>query len=342
MSTRSSLMNNMSVQEQATFWFLRLQSEDTRCEERDAFAEWLVSDPAHSDVYFQLESLWDNLEPVVDTREVKQGFLRAESMAKTASRKRVLRAFSYWAAAAAVIAAVALNVFLDDSVIYQTEVGELRIVTLEDGSSVTLNTNTSLEVNYNRNQRLLTLNYGQADFQVAQASDRPFVVIAGGGAVQALGTRFDIYKTGDKITVTLMDGKVRVAPIKEPHLLLEPRLTQPLRTTELTPGEQISYDQKALVALPVTNVDVRRVSAWQRRRLDFFNTPLKDVVNEANRYSALKIELLGESLRERRMTGIFEAGKSNDVVAAIQAYFGVEVNRTLSNRIILTERKSNK
>jgi transmembrane sensor len=203
-------------------------------------------------------------------------------------------------------------------------------VPLADGSVVTLNTATEIRLHFSADRRGVELVSGQANFEVAKDASRPFVVTAGGSEVRAVGTQFDVYKTADKVTVTLIEGKVAIkeAPVEAGAGALE---------VNLAAGEQLSYETKT-GAVRRASADIPRVSAWRTRKLDFSDTPLTDAIAEANRYSRVQIQLDAPELQSARISGTFEAGRSDLFVEGLQTYFQLNVDRSADHRIVLTAR----
>jgi transmembrane sensor len=95
-----------------------------------------------------------------------------------------------------------------------------RIVELPDGSKITLGAPTELATHYTANRRVIFLDRGEAWFDVTRNPSRPFNVLAGVGAITALGTQFDVRRELDSsdvehVTVTVGTGTVEVGPPRE-------------------------------------------------------------------------------------------------------------------------------
>src|SRR3546814_4387812 len=86
--------------------------------------------------------------------------------------------------------------------------GEIRTVALEDGSRVTLDTDTIVHVAYSPTERGLKLERGRARFDVSYDASRPFVVFAGGGSITAHGTVFDVAVVDRHVSVALLRGSI--------------------------------------------------------------------------------------------------------------------------------------
>jgi transmembrane sensor len=356
-----------TLNEEAARWHARLRSGVAlSAEEEVRFKTWCTS-PDHQRAYDEMETLWNELARIADSPEVMAERTLAEPAeleaagvfpvvgASTPVRKSRVRAALPWAMAASVILAILVGTAMvlrpvpeAPPAAFATLVGEQRRVALEDGSSVMLNTASEISVKYTNGQRNLTLLKGQATFEVAKDAMRPFVVRVGEGTVTALGTVFDVYKQEDRVTVTLIEGRVAVLPKADSSgdagsvLVNAPEAAAgagtaaagPAAAIVLTAGQQVSYAEGHAMPTRVA-ADVKRALAWREKKMDFQDTLLPEAIAEANRYSNVKIELHAPGLENERMSGVFETdGKG--FVEGVQAYFGLHAEHVGSDRIVLT------
>jgi len=210
---------------EAADWYARLRSENLSEIDAARFRTWLAGDPARRREFEAISGFWDELAVLEDTPEVLEARKSiaarragsAEQMpAALSTRRRGVISMGWWASAAAMMLAAVAVWFVaplgSDPNRYATGVGEQRTVPLADGSVVTLNTATEILLHYSARARAVELVSGQANFEVAKDAARPFVVSAGGGSVRAVGTVFDVYRSGNQVKVTLIEGKVAVRP----------------------------------------------------------------------------------------------------------------------------------
>jgi transmembrane sensor len=321
-----------SAATEAADWYARLRA--TEISELDAvrFRTWLAGDPARRREFEAIDAFWDDLKSIESSPEIKR--VRAEI---AAGRKRVGRSGmgARLASAAVILLSVCGGVFYwqqREASHYATEVGEQRTLPLSDGSVIVLNTDSEIRLQYSADRRSIELLRGQVNFKVAKDPARPFTVIAGGGEVRAVGTVFDVYKSDDSVTVTLIEGKVAVSVAAQARD--EP--PQERDRIILSAGEQLSYVAGGVSVKP-RNADLPRATAWQARKLDFADTPLGDAVAEANRYSHDQIVLDAPSLRDARSSGVFQAGRNDLFVEGLQTFFHLRVERTDDGKLLLTD-----
>jgi transmembrane sensor len=329
----SDRRNETGVAQEAADWHARLRSDSVSQVEEVRFRAWLSGDPARRREFDEMSALWDRLEGVAQAPEIQEA-LRPASSAHPASseQKRVSRsrrAVLGWALAAGVAGVAGFLSWQRMASVetFATGVGEQRIVPLADGSVITLNTSSHVEVRLSKGRRRIEVLQGQAHFEVAKDPHRPFVVRVGRGEVVALGTEFDVYERAQDVVVTLIEGRVAVKA---------DAAAGRGGSLELVAGERVSFGPED--PTPVrTSADLRQALAWRARKLDFADTPLAEAVAEANRYSRQKIELRAPALRDARISGVFDAGRNEAVADGMRAYFGLQVERSTDDLIVLTQ-----
>ncbi|MGZ8252632.1 MAG: FecR family protein [Methylophilaceae bacterium] len=201
------------MQDTAIKWFMRLQQMDAEHPDRSRFEAWLMADPSHQQAYAEVEQLWQKLD---STSQVKQLSSAMDKMQATQSRRK------FKAVATAFSIMIALTASLLGYRYWQTQpvmemvatvgIGDIKSQQLEDGSKLTLNANTDVEITYYRHQRVIKLKRGEAIFDVAPDVDRPFIVDSGHAKVTVLGTRFAVNKFSTFVRVSVDHGRVRVEP----------------------------------------------------------------------------------------------------------------------------------
>lgn len=216
------------------------------------------------------------------------------------TRRRFL---AYGGAAAAGVALTAGLIFRNRAVSYATDLGEVRAVPLADGSTVTLNTNSRIAVNFTDERRSIRLLSGEALFDVAKDRARPFLVDAGDTEVRAVGTSFTVSRLDQRPTAVLVrEGVVEVnrrggmAGAGAPLIRLEAnsRAIAAMETSAVTTS-----------AVPPTQI-VREL-AWREGMLSFEDVRLDQAAAEFARYSDTHIVITDPAVGARTVTGLFAA-----------------------------------
>ena len=325
---------------EAADWYARLRAENVSEIDAARFRAWIAADSTHRRAFEAIDDFWDDLELIAESPEVlrERGAIARRRAAATRRKGRARRRL-VWAAAAVVLLVIGAVVWTyhERADRYVTDIGEQRIVTLADGSVITLNTSTEIRLHFKPGRRDVELVSGQANFEVAKDAARPFIVTAGDRSVRAVGTQFDVFKSADKVTVTLIEGKVAVTRADaSPASAPRSSDTKPDEIV-LAAGEQLSYGLKSAPTAP-TNADIPRVEAWRARKLDFSDTPLVEAIAEANRYSVVQIVLEAPAFKDARISGRFEAGRNDLFAEGLEGYFHFHVERSGNGQIVLTPR----
>jgi transmembrane sensor len=335
----------MSARDEAAFWDSKLRSPLCTEEDRAAFTAWREREPGHAEAYERLQAgigaLHDAFAGSAELRAMHDRAMEARPAPRygrlAASIAAVVAVgaggwFATTVRAPAPASTAGMQVASGQGSFFQTGVGEMSTVTLADGSTVTLNTRSRVEVNYSPERRGVTLISGQALFEVAKNKDRPFVVTAGPRQVTALGTAFDIRLDGQKVQVTMVEGKVKVEATR-PTLLQ--KVTTPER--ELVAGQQLTASLDAVRAT-VAPADAATTTSWRQGRVVFADTPLTQAVAEMNRYAATPI-LIGDPALERfSVNGMFLTNQPMSFVGAVTAYFPVEARSRPDGATVLVPR----
>jgi transmembrane sensor len=313
---------------QAAAWFSRLRAQDVRESERADFERWRLADPAHGLAYARFERLWSGAGEAAAEPAVVTAVQEAQTFAATRTRARSY-AIAASVAVFALSAALATHFWLTRFT-YDTGIGERRSVALEDGSHVTLNTDTRIRVDYSDLRRTVRLEHGQAYFEVAKDARRPFEVVSGNNVVRAVGTAFDVYEHDGETVVTLVEGVVKTS------------MALPTGAVESVPVEHVVRAGQTVAlskgrASSVVPAAVERSTAWLTGKLMFNDEPLYAAIDEANRYSKHKVRIGDDALRSLRISGVFRAGKPDELVTALVGYFSIRVREEDSGDYVLLE-----
>jgi transmembrane sensor len=200
---------------------------------------------------------------------------------------------------------------------FETGFGEQRFVRLDDGSGVTLNTASKIEVKLSKGHRVIRLLQGQALFDVAHDRARPFDVYTGNSILRAVGTRFDVDVRSNRTTVTIVEGVVSLTHGLDEAL---PQGNTPL----LRVSDRVVIDS-AGPGTPQHNVRLDETTAWTRQQLVFNGRTLGDVADEFNRYNRDRIVVDSAELRAEQITGVFKANDPASFLAFLASIPGVRI-----------------
>lgn len=337
-----------AIAEQAADWYLRMEDEgQASLAERQRFVAWLKASPAHIEEFMrvrathtQLSGLDANSLPDADEllREAESnvialaGELRDElrPLAK-AAHKPLARAMA--ASIVAVVVTLGFMALRPTSMpteaiagtVYETTLGEQRSVLLSDGSVVELNTQSTLRILFSDATRLVELAAGEAVFDVAEDIDRPFRVDAGTAIVEAVGTRFNVYRQSSRTIVTVVEGRVDVSRPAPPTARRQGTgAVAELPVVRLAVGDQVAVSSGGTISLPAA-VDTQKAIAWTDRRLVFDGDTLATVAQELNRYNRQQLTIADATLAQQAISGVFNANDPQTLFAFLEAVGGLRV-----------------
>ncbi|MGN5374434.1 FecR family protein [Sphingomonas hankookensis] len=209
-----------TVEEDAARWLMRREDAAWSAADERALAAWLGASSAHQAAFWRLEAGWAAADRVAALGTVvPQATTRRRWPLRVALPR--LRPAGRWvpaAVAASLLLAIGgtawrqgmLSPPAEPAIAYHTPVGGYRVVALDDGSRVEMNTATRLRAAPRGGTREVWLDSGEAFFDIAHRDDRRFVVHAGPRTVTVLGTRFSVRRDGDRVTVAVVSGRVRI------------------------------------------------------------------------------------------------------------------------------------
>lgn len=276
--------------------------------------EWLAADPSHRAAFEEVAEHWADLGALRDDPQML--FLRESArrdLRRSQLRRVVVGAVAASLAAVAVLAAVwaprGYDHFVYEqarhrAVTYSTSVGQLTQVRLSDGTVATLDTDSVMRAWQVRNGRFVELVKGRARFQVAKDPARPFAVLAAGKSVTALGTDFSVYLRPEAMTVSLVEGRLRVRAQDA---------GQTIPSVDMTAGYRLTTNGRSW---GLTKTNTAADVSWTDQQLIFEGATLQDIAGEMNRYSKSKIVIRDRAVQQLRMSAVL---RSTDLQSFLDA-----------------------
>jgi transmembrane sensor len=344
-----------AIAEQASEWFVANDEAPLGAQDSAALVAWFKASPAHVEEFLGVAVLARDLhiagvglEPSLDALVARA---RAEDAgpvepfwpprAATAAPNAPRRRWQFAAISAAAVALASLALFWWNfrpvtresapaaaALNFETRHGEQQTHRLSDNSVLHLNTDTAVTVRYSPTQRLVVLISGEADFEVAHDPQRAFRVLAGPAEVVDLGTKFDVRRSADATVVTVVEGRVAVAPSQMPGKGgAGSSQSHPQRRVQLSANQQVSVAEGQWPATAIA-VDAQRATAWLHRQISFDHEPLERVAAEFNRYAPKPIEITAPALRTLEVSGVFSTDDPEEFLAFLRSLEGVRVEVT--------------
>lgn len=302
------------IAEEAADWLVRLSSNDATAQEQREFVAWLKRSPVHLGVYLGVERTWASLGQVDAGRRIDVAALLAapdtnvvhlgSSPPPVRVQVRSRSAITAFAASALLACAGLIWFQLQFANRFTTGVGEQRTLRLSDGSTVVLNTDTTVRVSFTDAVREVRLLHGEALFNVTKNPARPFRVRSDEVVAQAVGTSFVVRRMPTETVVTVIEGEVAVVDYAQ--LNVASPMVLPELAVHVTAGTRADVaDNEKIRTASVANPAA--VTSWRSGRLIFDGEPLLNVIAEFNRYNEVQLVLESSQLSDERISGVFDA-----------------------------------
>jgi len=354
--------NRKFVQEEAAHWVIRIEQQALSDSETIELKSWLQASSVHAQIFRETLEVYGR----ADILTVLAELLPLEQVKQPPPRPSLYRQYSLPIAACVMLLVTTLSVFMwqggwnpmdqggwdpmdnvqRELASYSTAIGDSKVVVLSDESTVTMNTDTLINIQFDEQHRRLVLDRGEAYFKVAKNPDRPFIVYAGDGQITAVGTAFSVYKRQNVVEVTVTEGKVTVQSDRAildtlPAPSMDDELSgsgTPITAVLLQSGQVVSYDDEKIIAqveTVETNVIVKNL-IWQQGMLAFEAEPLENVIAEFSRYNQQEIIIVDDELKALKVDGYFRSGDISGMLDSLQFNFGVKITRLDNDSISLS------
>lgn len=301
---------------QALEWFFQLQSENCSKEDRQQFERWYNKSEENRVAYLHAESLWSNLNQLKKKNDIP-GLSEARQYHP---RQRTIRLLSI--AAPLLVCSMLVSVgwmeYNAETTVYTTQLGEKRSVTLSDGSTIDLNTDTLLHVKLSPLRRKFTLDTGEAIFNVQREYFRAFDVYAGQLKIRDIGTRFNVRRHNEAISVAVLEGAVEI------------------NGEQIDEGFQRTYHAPNS-ATELQRINIDQVEAWKHGRLQFQQTPLKQVAAELERYHPIRFVFVDPAIAQETLSGMFDTDDLMLFVNGIERILPVKAKHLADKQLVLID-----
>ncbi|WP_338875241.1 FecR domain-containing protein [Spirosoma sp. SC4-14] len=312
--------------------------------QQKAIGEWLAN-PENRETYFQWLDEWERTFPqyAPDTAhylgQFRQRLDSPNTVQPLSIRSLTEESRSFWhpgrwlVAATVTLSLLAGGWLLRDTLFYSTIATgprQLRSLKLPDGSTVALNSNSTIRIpriGYGWLSRRVSLT-GDAVFDVKHLSDdQPFLVQATDGlTVEVLGTEFSVRSRAERTEVVLKRGKVNL------HYAASDK---PAQNLLMKPGDRVTLDSRGSLHLQ-DHSDTTRFANWRYRLFSFNATPLRDVASQIQKVFGVTVQLADPALAQRTLTGTIRAGSSDELAEALAELLGLKISHRDSNLIFST------
>lgn len=353
------------IEDEAAKWIVLLDRDHPpNKKDLEALQAWMDRSPAHREELWKYTEFWDSANILTELNfplhnRPDQG-LKPRKFSRIIGERRHFNRFGVVFSVIVLSTCIAflMNISLTpppDVVkssiagngVYETRLGEQNAITLADGSTIQLNTNSRVQVNYTRHQRNIVLNQGEAFFQVSPDSRRPFKVLAGGGLVKAVGTAFAVRLNHRSVEVTVTEGKVTIAagvlPKSESSANSDEATAAAVDLASLGVGQRVVFDPSSPsnIAEAISTLEDKALEQqldWRDGMLQFTGESLQEVVREMSRYTNIQIEIADPTISDLSIGGQFDVGDSETMLNVLAGVFDIEVQWVAKDKVQLVSK----
>jgi transmembrane sensor len=308
-----------SRQDQAAAWFAAERAGLMLAEQRAEFDAWRA-DPRNEATLVAMRVLWDDLAVLKSNPKP----------AARPSRKRIalpVAAALMLITVASIFAGARMIRFGDTSI--ETIAGQQKTQSTPDGSVIAVNVASNVAYRITAARRYVRLKDGEAAFMVKPDRARPFVVRVGDYEVRAIGTAFNVKQRDGAIQVAVSEGRVEICRLGVDGA--------PIGLTSLNAGQLLrfpaSYSETGFTATP-RMVAPEQVAEWRMRIVTYEDAPIRDVVEDFNRYFDQKLLVRQPELLARRVTIRLKVDDREQAIATLADLLDAHVLRTERGEVI--------
>ncbi|MHC8339234.1 FecR domain-containing protein [Pseudomonas sp. HLT2-19-2] len=316
-----------AVADQAVDWLTLLMSGESTEHDQLAWRAWRAANPEHERAWCHIEAMTGQLKTLApkSAYQILSPYARQENLN---SRRTLLRSL-FWGSllAGSGLLASRSGIWHEQLADHRTNTGEQRTLTLSDGTRLTLNTATAIDLHFDSNTRRLRLRAGEilvitAAAQGVQPADpRPFEVETAQGRIRALGTRFTVRLGNGHTAVAVQESAVQIQPIRSD------------RVQVLLTGQQAGFSPTHIDSLrALSEVEL----AWTQGQIIADELTLGAFIAELDRYrpGVLRCDPKVAGLR---LSGVFPLHDTDRILATLPSVLPVRI-RSRSRYWVLIEK----
>jgi transmembrane sensor len=309
------------IEERAALWLLRREESDWTPDEEAEFQAWLNESDANKVSYWRLEQGWRAADRIGALGLTARPATDRHTEDRNRGRISVAIAASVFLAFGAFVLQTTDLPFQSAPATriesFEAGVGVRKQINLSDGSQIELNTATSLRAELGTRRRAVWLDRGEAFFEIAKRDNSPFTVYAGSRTIRVIGTKFGVRRTGDKVIVSVAEGRVQVT---------DSRAGASISSAMIEAGDvAIATSQSTLIETN-TKGDLEERLAWRQDLLVFDDATLAEAAAEFNRYNHTELVIADPGLAQMRIGGRFKATNVEAFARLLKNAYGLEVD----------------
>ncbi|MNG87431.1 FecR family protein [Pseudomonas wadenswilerensis] len=295
-----------AVLREAAEWLVRLDDEPSAADQQ-AFGAWLAESDEHLDAVQRLQGSLASL------RQLPRAPARAALQRVTAASpgKHALKALAV--GLALLLPATALLQHYPPAYLMadlRTGTGQWRSEQLPDGSRISLDGRSAVDLQFDAQTRTLRLVSGEILVEVAKDATRPFKVVTEHGSIRALGTRFVVERLGDSTRLVMIESSTEVR--------------SGASTQTVSAGQQVQFSAAGMQALQAVDASGLE-QAWARQQMLVREQPLSEVLERLARNHQGYLLFDAKALAHLNVTAVLPADDSERALRLLARSFPIRV-----------------
>jgi transmembrane sensor len=320
-------LERQQIEAEAARLLARLNLDIDPAETAEIYA-WVAQDPRHAVAFARAEASWDSAERLKAFPPAEIPPAAEEPEAPAPSSRNWIR--WRWVAAIAASLLIAMSsavyYYMPTTRDYRTAVGETRDIALPDGSAMHLNSGSSATIHFTRQRRYVRILTGEASFNVAHDTARPFDVAANSAVIRAVGTAFNVRLRESLVELTVTEGTVAVRAGKG-------------QTERVRAGNGAAIRPRTLALTQLEPSLIERRMAWRENMVELDGDTVEQAVAEFNRYRKAPLVICDARVSGLRIGGRFRTTDSDEFLTALQMTLPVRAVRGDDGSVMLLYRE---
>lgn len=339
--TATSGTDRSRAEGEATVWLVRLAEGQDDTELRASFEAWRAANPLNAESWDRARLAYDLIgkrkprhrehwEPYAERRSRERSLPPAGRSAPAGrqllTRRRVGAGLALAACIVFLAATFLPGLLLQLQADVVTRTAELRRLTLEDGSRVSLGPESAIDVAFDDGKRQVRLLKGAGFFEVSPDEAHPFRVEAGDALITVLGTAFEVRRGADGTFIAVQHGRVRVEDMR----------TMPREADTLQAGEWARVPRSGSILRGTLKED--EVASWRNRKLVVLNRPAGEIIDELRPYYPGAVVVQSGVFAKRQVSGIYDLNDPRATLRDLASSHGGQVHELSDWLMVITTR----
>ena len=318
----------------AARWFLRMQDADIDSPERTQFEHWLMQNELHQREYASIVDTWNGIDSIDELKKIAAAKQANQFLNQQKRSKKIKNAMTALSVCFILVFAGLFGFeqyqqwLLKPTMQMASESSATQILTqkLDDGSEITLNASTKIEVTYYRHQRHIALLQGEAIFNVTKDNDRPFIVETNTAKIKVLGTRFAVNKLSQLVRVSVDHGSVQVES------------KSPVNTIILHNGQvaEVAQEKGGLQSVKLKHTFAEDFFKFATGTVVFNQANIVEIADTLSRYGQRNVTAQGNS--EEKISAVLNTKDIETFIHTLPKIAKVTVKQTQGSTVIQSKR----